>query len=128
MPRRINERWISLLMWPSMIVLTAFLTIYLYKAYQTEKENLKKEVGYLFVNAVNSIEGGLINQLMFRSDSFNNKFEFTTDIKADSVKVMVINAQEDQTIAHNGPHPLKNTYSKERNWPKRGHHYQKRDL
>ena len=90
-----------------MIVLTAFLTIYLYKAYQTEKENLKKEVGYLFVNAVNSIEGGLINQLMFRSDSFNNKFEFTTDIKADSVKVMVINAQEDQTIAHNGKYLLK---------------------
>ncbi len=109
-----------MLMWPSMVVLTGFLAIYLYKAYQAEKDNLKKEVGYLFVNAVNSIEGGLINQLMFRSDSFNNKFEFTTDIKADSVKVMVINAQEDQTIAHNGPHPLKILTQKKEIGPKGG--------
>ncbi|MBK8280479.1 MAG: hypothetical protein IPK94_10280 [Saprospiraceae bacterium] len=55
---------------------------------------------------------------MFRSDSFNNKFEFTTDIKADSVKVMVINAQEDQTIAHNGPHPLKILTQKKEIGPK----------
>lgn len=59
------------LLWTSMLLLVAFLAIYLRKSYKTEKENLKKEVGYLFINAVKNIEGGLMNQLIFKKDSFN---------------------------------------------------------
>jgi len=54
-----------------MILLVAFLAIYLRKSYKTEKENLKKEVGYLFINAVKNIEGSLLNQLIFKTDSSN---------------------------------------------------------
>lgn len=54
-----------------MLLLVAFLAIYLRKSYNTEKENLKKEVGYLFINAVKNIEGGLLNQLIFKTDSLN---------------------------------------------------------
>ncbi|MEO5582587.1 MAG: hypothetical protein ABIR66_07830, partial [Saprospiraceae bacterium] len=60
MLKQMNERWITAMMWISMLLLTSFLCLYLFKSYKSEQENLKKEVGYLFVNAVNNIEGGLI--------------------------------------------------------------------
>ena len=72
-----------------MLLLVAFLAIYLRKSYKTEKENLKKEVGYLFINAVKNIEGGLLNQLIFKTDSFTQRL-IPPKLRAqdDSVKVM----------------------------------------
>ncbi|HNR07088.1 MAG TPA: HAMP domain-containing sensor histidine kinase [Saprospiraceae bacterium] len=57
------------LMWLSLFFLCVFLGVYLKKSYQAEKEALQKEVGYLFINAVKNIEGGLLNRLVFRPDS-----------------------------------------------------------
>jgi signal transduction histidine kinase len=73
-----------------MLILTAFLGLYLYKSYKNEQDNLKKEVGYLFVNAVNSIEGGMLNQWIFKSDSFNKKINFAGKAAHDSMKVVII--------------------------------------
>lgn len=87
------------LLWTSMILLAAFLTIYLRKSYKTEKENLKKEVGYLFINAVKNIEGGLLNQLIFKTDSFNQRLIPPKLMMGhDSVKVMTfVHQEEDRT-------------------------------
>ena len=72
-----------------MLLLVAFLAIYLRKSYKTEKENLKKEVGYLFINAVKNIEGGLLNQLIFKTDSFTQRLiPPKLQVRDDSVKVM----------------------------------------
>ncbi len=91
----------SLLMWPSMIVLTTFLGIYLYKAYQTEQENLKKEVGYLFVNAVNTLEGGLINHLILKGDTLRKRINIRRNLSSDSLKVMVIGTHDNTNIEFN---------------------------
>lgn len=86
------------LLWTSMILLVAFLAIYLRKSYKTEKENLKKEVGYLFINAVKNIEGSLLNQLIFKTDSFNHRLiPPKLRVSDDSVKVMTfIRKEEDR--------------------------------
>ncbi|MEP7322931.1 MAG: HAMP domain-containing sensor histidine kinase [Saprospiraceae bacterium] len=96
MLKRMNEQWITAMMWISMLLLTTFLGLYLFKSYKSEQENLKKEVGYLFVNAVNNIEGGLINDLIFKKDTFSKKINFTRTSESDSVKIMVIGTHDNK--------------------------------
>lgn len=82
----------KLLMAASLLLLACFLTLFLYNTYQEEKQNLNKEVGLLFVSAVRSIEGGLLNQLIL------NKQE-----KPDSVTWQVIT---NDLPLDGGPHTI----------------------
>jgi two-component system, OmpR family, phosphate regulon sensor histidine kinase PhoR len=119
--KEMNERWITAMMWLSMMLLSTFLGIYLYKAYKTEQENLRKEVGYLFVNAVNNIEGGLINDLIFKKDNFTKKINLTSKLRSDSIRVMVIGTHDNKEELlqnppfHSGPLPPLKTYPREDN-------------
>ncbi|MEP7197936.1 MAG: HAMP domain-containing sensor histidine kinase [Saprospiraceae bacterium] len=62
-----NPYLAQFLMALSLIFLAVFLSIYLVTEYRKEKENIRKEVGYVFVNSIRKIEGGVLNNLVFRT-------------------------------------------------------------
>lgn len=96
---RINERILKPLMWSSLLLLCVFLGVYLNKSYKAEKEALQKEVGYLFINAVKNIEGGLLNKLVFRSDDDDHVIvRHISDLK-DSIETL-------DFIGKDGAHPM----------------------
>lgn len=88
-----GEKIISFLRWPSLILVTCLLGLFLYRSFKTEKERLNQEVGLLFVNAVKGLEGNMINDLIL--DSLKPSVFFRSEIKhSDSIKVIALNSNE----------------------------------
>lgn len=56
----------------STLVLTLFLLYFLTSEYNREKARVDREVGYMFMNAVKSVEGDFFNKLLFAGDSSDN--------------------------------------------------------
>ncbi len=111
---KLSQKALIPLLWASMILLVAFLAIYLRKSYNTEKENLKKEVGYLFINAVKNIEGSLLNQLIFKADSFNTRLIPPRMLQGkDSVRMMTFVQREETHIKGEAEARMKISVEKE---------------
>ena len=61
-----RHRLSILLMILSLVLLAVFLLFFLKKTYENERGELQKEVGYLFINSVRSIEGDMLDKFIFR--------------------------------------------------------------
>lgn len=88
-----GERIISNLRWPSLALLTLLLSIFLFKSFISEKQRIEKEVGLLFINAVKTLEGSLLNQWIL--DSLTHDV-FMKDAINDSVKILAFQADKNQ--------------------------------
>ncbi len=61
----------------SILLLTGFLFYFLNNEYHREKSRIEREVGYMFINAVKSVEGNFFNKILFSGDSIRR---FKVDI------------------------------------------------
>lgn len=99
-----KQIWALMLMVISLIFLAGFLILFIRGSYNKEKENLQKEVGYLFVNSIRKIEGGIINKLIFTGDSalMNYKMRMPR-LKLDSLKIKsVVSIAEHNVVGKEG--------------------------
>ncbi len=88
----------NLFMVVSLVFLAGFLILFLVSNYKAEKANVQKEVGYLFVNSIRKIEGGILNKLVFQGDSNNlTKIHFSK-MKRDSVKIRSVFSVADRNM------------------------------
>ncbi len=89
-----------LLMVLSLLFLAGFLILFLVSAYKKEKTDVQKEVGYLFVNSIRKIEGGVLNRIVMRSDSTVMGHMRLPRMKKDSLKVksVISIADHDMTL------------------------------
>ncbi|MFZ1423563.1 MAG: HAMP domain-containing sensor histidine kinase [Saprospiraceae bacterium] len=90
------------LMVSSLFFLACFLSLYLYKSYQKEYANLQREVGYYFVSSIRKIEGGVLNKLIFQSDSMIQPQFHTKHFRRDSKTLKSIIKIEDHNIEMQG--------------------------
>lgn len=79
-----------ILMMTSLIFLVGFLVLFLLESYKKEKENVQKEVGYLFVNSIRKIEGGILKKLVSRMDSSGMRPMQSKLLKKDSMTIKSI--------------------------------------
>lgn len=82
----------------SLIFLAGFLVLFLKSSYNKEKENIQKEVGYLFVNSVRKIEGGILNKLVFQGDSTKFGQIHFPRVQKDSVKIRSVFTVKDHKV------------------------------
>ncbi|MEQ1745170.1 MAG: HAMP domain-containing sensor histidine kinase [Saprospiraceae bacterium] len=83
------------LMAASLLLLGCSLAWFLHRTYREEETALSREVGFIFINTVRNIEGGLVNKLVFRRTQEGIP-EFTPlnrEIRHDSVRVMTFVGQ-----------------------------------
>lgn len=95
-----GEKIISLLRWPSIILVACLLGIFLYKSHTTEKQRIEKEAGLLFVNAIKGIEGNLFNKLIL--DSLNPNVFFSNQSNLRTLKITNIKKTHEDMWAKNG--------------------------
>lgn len=74
------------------MVLTLFLMYFLASEYSREKARLEREVGYMFMNAVKSVEGDFFNKLLFAGDSVPKlNINLSSEIlQKDSTKIITL--------------------------------------
>jgi signal transduction histidine kinase len=96
-----RHRLSILLMALSLVLLAGFLFLFLKKTYEDERETLKRETGYLFINAIRGIEGDVLEKLVFHkikgeADSLN-QFTFSNGnpLQRDSLKIITFIGEKD---------------------------------
>lgn len=97
-----GEKIISMLRWPSMVLVALFLGVFLYKSFTAEKQRIEKETGLLFVNAVKAIEGSLFNKFIL--DSLDGGIFLENNSKMKSLKIMDVRKSHDSLWPPPGTH------------------------
>ena len=95
-----GEKIISLLRWPSIILVACLLGVFLFKSYTAEKQRIEKEAGLLFVNAIKGIEGNLFNKLIL--DSLNPNIFFSNQSNLRTLKITNIKKTHDDMWVQTG--------------------------
>jgi two-component system phosphate regulon sensor histidine kinase PhoR len=88
------------LMTTSLLLLGCSLAWFLHRTYREEETALSREVGFVFINTVRNIEGGLLDKLVFQRGhtaatelpTFNGAF------RSDSLKVMTFIGREEHIV------------------------------
>ncbi|MBI1224717.1 MAG: GHKL domain-containing protein [Bacteroidetes bacterium] len=97
-----RHRFSIVLMSASLLLLAAFLMLFVKKAWDDEVLALKKETGFLFVNSIRGIEGHMMDRIITHNikgepgDSLHQEFtiRMPEPPKGDSLKVMTFVAEK----------------------------------
>jgi two-component system phosphate regulon sensor histidine kinase PhoR len=87
------------LMITSLVFLAGFLILFLVNNYKQEKGGLEKEVGYLFVNSIRKIEGGILNKIAMEVENPEKHPINIARHKKDSLHVKSIIRFHDEDLA-----------------------------
>ncbi|MBK9335243.1 MAG: HAMP domain-containing histidine kinase [Lewinellaceae bacterium] len=89
------------LMAASMLLLGCSLAWFLHRTYREEETALSREVGFVFINTIRNIEGGLLDKLVFRRGHPPGVTEFppmSKVFRSDSMKVMTFVSREGHAL------------------------------
>jgi signal transduction histidine kinase len=87
-----------ILMISSLVFLAGFLILFLVNNYKQEKDDLEKEVGYLFVNSIRKIEGGILDKIAMMEEATVKPEFHIARLKRDSLHVKSIIKLEDEDL------------------------------
>jgi signal transduction histidine kinase len=83
----------------SIMLLTGFLYYFLNNEFDREKSRINREVGYMFINAVKSVEGDFFNKILFSGDSLK-RFKVNLSKK----EGLIDSAKELTIVGKNAPY------------------------
>jgi len=88
------------LMTTSLLLLGCSLSWFLWRTYKEEKTALSREVGFVFVNTIRNIEGGLLDKLVFRRNMVEGHPlpAVPKMFVSDSVKVMTFVGRDEHVV------------------------------